>query len=76
MEDFTLGLAFGVLLTSVITTPFLTYFGIIYINLRRMEKKLDKEINKRDIEIIPEVETIDAIRQAEEILAKRKEIVV
>lgn len=73
MEDFILGLIIGVLVTAIIFIPFITYFGIIYINLTRMEKRLSKQQN-----VIPhDTDTEFAIKQAEKILADRcKEITV
>lgn len=73
MNDFSLGFAFGSVIVALITSPLLTYFGIIYLNLRRMEKQLSKPA---EIKPDPNPEVIKTVEEAEKILKEHKQNVV
>lgn len=69
MNEFYIGLAFGMMIIALITLPFLLYFGMIWHNIRRMEKLATAQMNK-EIPIPEDPETMELIQKAEEILAK------
>ena len=66
MNDFELGFLIGSLILGTITAPFLTYFGVIYLNMRRMEKQLSAKTPTP--KVIPDDETSELLKKAAEIL--------
>lgn len=72
MNDFYLGFAFGSVIIGLVTTPFLTYFGIVFFNLRRMEKSLQKDAEKPSPKIIIDDDVAKTVKEAEELLKKKE----
>ena len=70
MNEFELGFLIGSLITGIITTPFLMYFGIVYLNIRKIEKQLS--FKKPTPVIIPDDETNELLKKATELLSKPK----
>ena len=68
MNEFQLGLVFGSLIVGIITTPFLVYFGIVYLNIRKMEKQLS--VKTPTPVKIPHDETKEILKKATELLNK------
>lgn len=73
MTDFLLGVAFGGMIVGTILSPFLIYFGIVYLNLRKMEKQLAKETEKPEPRIEVDEKTVELIQKAEKIIIESKE---
>lgn len=67
LNDFQLGFLIGSLIVGIITTPFLTYLGLVYLNLRKMEDRLVKETPK-EIKAKVDDETLNALADADKIL--------
>jgi len=68
MNDFEYGLLIGSSIIGAITIPLVTYFGLIYFNLRNLEKSII-DANKDEYTFVPDDETAQALKDAEEILA-------
>ena len=68
MNDFTTGFLLGSLIIGLVTSPFLTYFGVIYFNFRRMDKKLSTPIPTPVVEL--DDETTELLKKANEILSQ------
>lgn len=75
MSEFYLGFAFGSIIIGAIVTPFLTYFGMVYFNIRRMEKNLIRE-SKKEINSEPNDEIKNTVYDAEKLLREHKQNVV
>ena len=71
MSDFVFGLIIGVLIVTVVLTPFTVYFGLVYFRLRKLEKIAAEHAKK---EYIPKVndDTKKTIEEAEKLISKVK----
>ena len=73
MSEFYLGVLIGAIVTGIVATPFLTVFGIVFFNVRRMEKQLSKEIQKPEKPVVMDEETAKTVNEAEQILKDFKQ---
>lgn len=65
-----MGLVFGSLIVGIITSPFLVYFGKIYLNIRKLDKQLQKQL-KNNTFFVPDEETQKLLKEAENLLKNK-----
>ena len=70
MTDFYFGIGIGAMITGLIAGPLLTYFGATYFNVRRMEKRLEEQVNKSDPPVVIDPKVAATVKEAEELLEK------
>jgi len=70
MTEFLLGFTIGSLVVGIIATPFLMFFGITYLNVRRMEKQMAKEMAKPLPTIQVDEDVAKTVYEAEKLISK------
>lgn len=70
MSEFYLGFAFGGLIIGIILAVPLTYFGMVYWNLRRMEKTLQEQA-KKQFRLDVDNDTGELLTKAEKLIAEQ-----